>query len=169
MTQYANTTTVSVTKSRGQIDALLRDWGCDGIRWTDQFATGLVRLEFIWSPGDMSYGARFSLQLPDDVEIRARARHGRTREFLPVKYEALKRTRGQSEHRILLLWLKAAFNAVEAGIVTAETLFLPFLVDANGQTIAEVALPRLSLMLSGGAEQLLGLPAPEGVIEGEIS
>ncbi len=159
MTRYANTTTVAVAKSRADIDSLLRQWGCDGIRWTDQFLEGLVRLEFVWNHDGTNYGARFSLQLPDDDELRAESVHATTGRFLQAKFDKLSKARGRSEHRVLLLWLKAAFNAVEAGIVTAETLFLPFIVDANGQTFAEVALPRLPMMLEGGAEQLLGLPA----------
>lgn len=162
MSHYANTTTVPVAKSRGEIDRLLRDWGCDGIRWTDQFTQGIVRLEFVWRHDDADYGARFSLKLPDDDVIRKESVHATTRRFLPAKYEKLCNERGRSEHRVLLLWLKAAFNAVAAGIVDAQTLFLPFLVDANGQTFAEVALPRLPEMLSSGAEALLGLPTHAG-------
>jgi hypothetical protein len=32
MPRYVQTTTVNVAKSRGEIDTLLRRWGCDGIR-----------------------------------------------------------------------------------------------------------------------------------------
>ena len=159
MSTYASTTTVAVSKSRGSIDDLLRAWGCDGIRWTDQFTQGVVRVEFTWEHEGTDYGARFSIQLPNDDAIRAEAVHATTGRFLESKYDALCKARGRVEHRVLLLWLKAAFNAVEAGIVDAETLFLPFLVDANGRTVAEVALPRLSEMLSSGAETLLGIPA----------
>jgi hypothetical protein len=40
--------------------------------------------------------------------------------------------------------------------VSAAALFLPFLEGADGQTFGEVALPRLSKMLTQGAHALLG-------------
>ena len=48
MRRYAQDTSVSVGKSRGEIDELLRDWGCEAIRWSDDYRAGRVRLEFLW-------------------------------------------------------------------------------------------------------------------------
>lgn len=158
MGRYASTTSVGVAKSRGEIDALLRQWGCDGIRWTDQHKIGLVQVEFTWEHDDTPYLARFSIQLPDDAELRKRSQHASQHYFLESKYQKLCADNGKVEHRILLLFLKAAFNAVEEGIIDAQTLFLPYLVGADGRTVAEVALPRLSKMLEGGAASLLQLP-----------
>jgi hypothetical protein len=59
------------------------------------------------------------------------------------------------EHRVLLLWIKAAFNAVEAGIVTAEQIFLPFLEGADGKTVSEIAIPRMAELTRGSAGRLL--------------
>jgi len=42
--RYAEDTDVSVGKSRGEIDDLLRAWKCDGIQWTDHYDVGTVRL-----------------------------------------------------------------------------------------------------------------------------
>jgi hypothetical protein len=60
--------------------------------------------------------------------------------------------------RVLLLWLKAALNAVDSGLIDVETIFLPFLEDRNGKTIAEIALPRLGVLLEGSAARLLEAP-----------
>ena len=162
MTRYAQQTTVSVAKSRGEIDALLRQWGCDGIRWTDHYSRGIVALEFLWHRDNVDYLARFSIQLPDDKALRAEARHATSSRFLPAKFAKLQAGRGRQEHRLLLLWLKAALNAVEAGIIEAETIFLPFLVGRDGQTVAEAALPRLQTLLVDGSRALLGIPETAG-------
>lgn len=159
MRRFAEDTTVSVTKSRGEIDDLLRAWHCDGIRWTDNFRDGVVTLEFTWSRDGVDYLARFTLQLPTEEEMRTRAIDLRTRRVSDVKLRKVREAAGRHEHRVLLLWLKAALNAVAAGLIDPATIFLPFLVGRNGQTVAEAALPRLAKLLEGSALALL--PAPE--------
>lgn len=154
---YAKETNVAISKSRGQVDKLLREWGAKRVMWGDDWEAGQVMLRFVWSYEDVDYGARIVLQLATDLELKAAARHRTTYVFLPGKFRNLQEDRGKSEHRLLLLWLKASFNAVEAGLVKAEALFLPFLEGADGQTVAEAILPRLPAMLdSGGTRNLLG-------------
>lgn len=158
MPTYAQGTSVPIGKTRAAIDELLRRWRCDAIRWADHFAEGLVRLEFIWTRDGVQYLARLELRLPDDATLRRRARHAQTGAFLDSKYDRLRSECGRQEHRIMLLWLTAAFNAVDAGLVSAETIFLPFLVGRDGQTVAEAALPRLPELLRGAAASILALP-----------
>lgn len=156
MRRYAQDTSVSVGRSRGEIDDLLREWNCDGIRWTDDYRTGRVRLEFLWSRDAAQYLARFDLRLPGEEELRRKAIDLRTRKVSEVKQ--LKKAReaaGRHEHRVLLLWLKAALNAVEAGLVDPAAIFLPFLVGSDGQTFADVALPKLPALINGSAGLLL--------------
>jgi hypothetical protein len=88
MRRFAEDTSAPISRSRGEIDQLLRSWGAQGIQWTDDF-----------------------------------------------------------EH-----------DAVDSGLVDAETLFLPFLEDKNEKTIAEIALPRLGVLLEGSANRLLEAP-----------
>jgi hypothetical protein len=38
----------------------------------------------------------------------------------------------------------------------AETIFLSFLEDKHGKTVAEIALPKIGLLLNGSADRLLG-------------
>jgi hypothetical protein len=156
--RFAEGTSVSMGKSRGEIDDLLRAWGCNGVSWLDDYEAGVVQLQFRWKREDLVYLARFTLRLPTEDELRARALDGRTKRFSQAKLDALRKANGQQEHRILLLWLKAAFNAVDAGIVDAAVLFLPFLVGQDGQTVADVAVPKLAKLLRGSATALLSGP-----------
>lgn len=148
--RYAEQTSVSVSKTRGEIDDLLLRWGCGQIAWGNDFAGGRFMLQFVWSHGGQDYLARFAVQLPTDAELQKMAVHPqrRSRGPQPAKLEKLRQARGRVEHRQLLLWLKAALNAVEAGIISAEAIFLPWLVTRSGETVAEVALPRLPAILS---------------------
>jgi hypothetical protein len=156
--RYAEKTAVPIGRSRGEIDHLLRQWGCLGIQWTDAFDQGRVALRFVWERGDTKYMARFTLNLPTDEDLKKEAvdQRSASRQISEGKLRKLQDGRGRSEHRVLLLWLKAAFNAVEVGIVSAEEIFLPFLEDANGKTFAEIAIPRLPDLLQGSATKLLG-------------
>ncbi len=161
--RFAEGTSVSMGKSRGEIDDLLRAWGCNGVSWLDDYEAGAVQLQFRWVRDDaagarLTYLARFTLKLPTDDDLRSRAIDGRTKRFSQNKLDQLRKANGQTEHRILLLWLKAAFNAVDAGIVEAAVLFLPFLVGQDGQTVADVAVPKLAKLLRGSAMQLLSGP-----------
>lgn len=143
MPSYAKDTGVPVARSRAQIESLLRDWDCDGIQWTDLFKEHRCELRFIWNHDGNRYCARFAINLEDP------------------KYELTEKQQGQrtrSCFRILYNWIRAALNAVDAGIVPAEAIFMPFLEDANGQTVAEVIGPRIPELLVGSAERF-ALPA----------
>lgn len=153
--RYAEGTSVSVGKSRGEIDDLLRRWGCAAISWSDNFENGRATLRFAWKREPEVYLARFDIQVPTDADLRKRALDQRSRTFSESKYQKLRESMGREEHRLLALWIKAALNAVQAGIIPAEAIFLPFLQGRDGRTFAEAALPRLPLLLKGGADALL--------------
>lgn len=159
MRRYAQDTPVPISRSRGEIDSLLRSWGADGVQWTDEWTVGKITLRFIWPKDGVKYQARFVLQLPTDEQVRTDpALRNRWGEVAAGKLDKALAARGKSEHRLLLLWLKAAFNAVDAGLVSAEVLFLPFLEGSDGQTVAERALPNLPHLLIGSADKLLTAP-----------
>lgn len=147
--RYAEGTAVPVARSRGEIDRLLRDWKAEAISWTDEFAQDRATLRFVWAKDGQRYLARIALALPTAKELRSSTR-------TDLQFQKAMAARGKTEHRILLLWIKAALNAVELGIVSAEAIFLPFFEDAHGRTVAEVAVPNLARLLTGGAARLLG-------------
>lgn len=153
--KYAQETTVPVAKSRAEIDNLLRQWGAKGLQWSDDFQNDRVMLRFVWNYDDTDYMARFVIELPGRDQLKDQAIDGRTGAVSDLKMEKLLSARGKQEHRLLLLWLKAALNAVEAGMVTAEALFLPFLEGQTGETVAEIAIPNLKKLASGSAQKLL--------------
>jgi hypothetical protein len=153
--RYAQETTVQVGRSRGEIDNLLRQWGAKGIQWSDDFEHDRVILRFVWNYEGTDYMARFVIELPGKEDLKDEAIDGRTGAVSDLKMEKLLAARGKQEHRLLLLWLKAALNAVDAGMVSAETLFLPFLEGQTGETVAEIAIPNLKKLASGSAMKLL--------------
>ena len=164
---FAQDTQVSVSCSRAEIDVLLRKWGCAAIAWSDNYAMGWAQLSFAWKREGDLYLAKFRIKIPDEKALREKAaklaREPHRRRTTEQFYEQFRQGLGKVEHRLLLLWIKAALNAVEAGIVPAEAIFLPFLVGQDGRTVGEVALPRLPNLLRGAADSLLLGAGPEGV------
>lgn len=149
--KFAEGTSVPVAKSKEDIAKLLREWGADRVAWQEDFKKGDIFLGFVWTKDDKQYGCRLHVSLrtekavredPDNLDRRTGdVNENRVR-------EALNRA-GRSELRLLLLWLKAAFNAIDAGIVDAETLFLPFFITGNGETVADVVMPNLPSLVQG--------------------
>jgi hypothetical protein len=154
--RFASDTAVPIGRSRGEIDKLLRDWGASAIQWSDEYDLDRVTLRFIWTSHGTRFMARFTLKLRTRKELEPAALDGRTGQVSEGKIQRLLNDRGKQEHRVLLLWIKAALNAVDLGIVSAEELFLPFLEGADGKTVGEVAMPRLVKLVGGGANLLLG-------------
>lgn len=144
MRRYAEGTDVSVASSRLQIDELLRAWKAAGVQWTDNWENDRVEVRFLLRYEKHLLRARFALQLPAIKTVREQATVRGT--FSETKFRRLMDHRGRQEHRILHLWLKAAFNAVAAGIVDVTTLFMPFIEAEDGRTVGEVMMPSLGKM-----------------------
>ncbi len=152
---YAYNTDVPPGESREEITSVLRAWGVTGIRWSEDFENYLVVLEFIWTHQEIPYHARMSVNLPTDDVLAKMAQHKRSKNLIPEKFQRLKKTRGWREHRVLLIFLKGAFEAIENGIITPEQLFLPWLVGRDGRTVGEVIGPRLPALMKDSALALL--------------
>jgi hypothetical protein len=157
MRRYAEDTEVAISRSREQIGEILRRWKCEGIGWYDDFAKDRVILQFIVPRlvGDraVAYKVQFSIGLPLEAEITKHATGARG--FSDVRYADLMAKRGRREHRVLHLWIKAALEAVEDGIVPFEAIFLPFFLRDDGQTVAEAVLPQLPKLMGAPAARML--------------
>jgi hypothetical protein len=146
---------VPIARSRGQIDTLLRNWGVEGIQWTDDFRHDRVQLQFVWNHDGDDYLARIAIGLPTRDDLEDEAIDGRSGRVSEKKLDKLMDGRGKREHRLLLLFLKGALEAIEAGVISAEQLFLPYLVGADGQTVSEAIQGRLPTILNQSATALL--------------
>jgi len=148
--RYAQQTSVAVSKSKGEIEDLLRKWGASQMGWHDDFDSGKVFLRFMWYHDEAPFMARFTIELASKAALTEEAGDQRNGKFSQPKFDKLLRRRGMVEHRGLLLFLKAVFNAVDLGIITAEQVFLPYLEDDQGRTVAELVVPQLAKALRPG-------------------
>ena len=158
MSRYAENTSVSVDRSKAEIEKVLHRYGADQFLYGTSSDGALI--------GFRAHGrfVRFRLPLPDPKSHEytrtptGKARHPETAN------EAWEKGCRQ-RWRALCLVIKAKLEAVESEITDFETEFMGHLMLPDGRTAGEWFLPQLELAYETGQmpESLPGLPAPAGV------
>lgn len=140
---YAEGTDVPVSRSKAQLEAMLKAAGAEGFAssW-DQHGD---RIEFLWR----QLRIRFHLPKGDGGQY-LHDRAGRVRK--PDVVARMIEQKDRQRWRALYLVVRAKIEAVEAGIAVFEEEFLAFIVDEKtDKTVGAMLLPRLD----GGARGLL--------------
>lgn len=136
MSRYASATSVSVSKSKAEIEDTLQRYGCDG------FVSGWLGSRAMISFQIEDRHVKFLLPMPDrdDKEFTSTDK-GRKRTAAASRkaWEQSCRQRW----RALNLAIKAKLEAVECGIVTFDQEFLAHIVGADGRTIGETVIPQI--------------------------
>jgi hypothetical protein len=157
MPQYAKETTVSKDRSLAEIEQILTRYGATG------FAYG-------WSGNDAMVGftvgnrmIRLVVPLPDK----------NSREFTHTPERQTQRSMHQAQQayeqavrqrwRALALYVKATLEAVEAGIVRFEDVFLAYTALPNGGTVGQWMQPQIDDVYKAGTmPRLLPMLTSEG-------
>ncbi len=151
--RFAQDTSVSVEKSRAEIEKLLRQHGATGFMsgWTDDIAHTAFEMK--------GRRIRFVLRLPrpSDKQFTQTKRGIRARDISNRLWEQACR----SSWRALLLVIKAKLEAVQAGISVFDDEFLAHIVMPDGRTVGEQIKPNIELAYKGGKMVPL-LPGPKG-------
>ena len=152
--RFAQNTTVSVAKSRAEIEDLLAAHGADAFA----IASEPGRVAVMFRLKDRAI--RFVVPLPardsDEFQRTPKRRQWRSPEEVHKAWEQACRSRW----RALLLVIKAKLEAIEVGVSTIEQEFLAFMVTGSGATIGEALIPELSQIVSGRSP--LGLLTYDG-------
>lgn len=152
---YARGTSVSVEKSRLEIETILLRYGAKS------FAYGRDEQQAMIQFAAHDRFVRFTLPLPDKKNFSQKLRRGyrvpRTRQEQQDAWEQACRERWRS----LVIAIKAKLEAVQCGISEFEKEFLAYVVMPNGQTLAEVIQPKIAeAYAANDMPKLLGLPGP---------
>lgn len=145
---YAEKTSVSVAKTKADIEELVQKYGAD------QFISGFKDNIAIVGFSLADRQVRFVLPLPDKAEFLYTPGRGqrRTDDAARSAWEQACR----SKWRALYLVIKAKLEAVEAGISTIEREFLADIVLPDGQTAGDWMHPQLEqAYLTGNMPPLL--------------
>jgi hypothetical protein len=142
MSRYAENTSVSSEKSRGEIERTLTRYGADQFMygWKDGAAVIAFRAK--------DRHIRFMLPMPDkSAREFTHTRHENewAQKKLPESQVAERYEQAvRSLWRALALCIKAKLEAVEAGITTFEDEFMAQIILPNGQSMSEHAKPLIA-------------------------
>lgn len=149
---YAANTSVAVSKTKGEIDALLRKHKAEAFATMEETARATIAFKM------NGRNIIFRLPLPDPAakEYRTTAR-GQTRS--PTAQLEMWEQACRSRWRALFLCIKAKLESIESGIETFEDAFLAHIMMPDGGTVGEHTKPLIARSYETGNMQPL-LPAP---------
>lgn len=150
MSGFAAKTSVSVGKSRGEIEEMLLKAGAIGFASGWDADSGRHVIQFKVPSLDSVRVIRLEVPLPDldDPEVtKTPTGKLRPKQQRDAAWDQLCRQRW----RQMKLILQAKLEAISVGITTIEREFLADLVMPTGQTLSQVILPQLNNALEGSA------------------
>lgn len=154
---YAADTSVSVEKTRAELETTLRKFGADAFGYmTDQHGATI---------GFRIAGKRVRFLLPLPTPNDRRFTHVLSRGIIVARKPEVA-AKGweqacRSAWRALFLAVKAKLVAVDAKITTFENEFMAHIVLPNGQTVGEAALPMIEDAYVTGKMPTFTLALPE--------
>ncbi|MCQ9208602.1 MAG: hypothetical protein NG712_04405 [Omnitrophica bacterium] len=149
MGRYAAKTSVSVAKSKAEIERTLVRYGASEFA----YASGQDRamIGFLID----NHKIEIAIMMPVPQEF-AQTETGRDRSMATMRVEWERACR--QRWRALALVIKAKLEAVECGITSMQDEFLAYTVLPTGQTIGQVMAAKMTEILTGGKMPSLLLP-----------
>ena len=135
---YADNTSVSVEKSRGEIERTLGRYGATAFGYMTEAGRAVIMFEA------HERRIRFDLPLPRPDERRFTHTPGKGIARTAAQAQAEWEQGCRQRWRALALAVKAKLEAVEAGIAEFEDEFLAYIALPNGQTMSEMARPAIA-------------------------
>jgi hypothetical protein len=140
---------VDAHKTKGQIDKMLREYGCDALQWTEEFDRNLIELRFLVEVEMQGQRRKLGVKLTPPLFLEKR----RTWDAIKGKHVVEEAPNFSQSMRVLYWYLKSKLAAVAYGVKPFEEEFL-----------AEIVVPteqgerRLVDILKDKSPQMLGLP-----------
>ena len=135
--RYAEKTTVSVAKSKTEIEDTVKRYGANGFATMEDTRQGKCMIAFEISNRQV----RFILPLPK-LEDFGQTPAGRRRRDGAAQAKAHEQA-CRAAWRALALVIKAQFEAVETGILSFDEVFLSNIVVPGGKTVGETIIPKI--------------------------
>lgn len=146
---YAKNTSVSIERSQEEIKKTLRRYGCQRFGVMEEENSAYV----LFTINNLNIQIKIDLPNQNDDEFQLTP-SGKARSENSA-FQAWDQS-VRSRWRSLLLAIKAKLEAVECGISSVETEFLPFIVLGNGSTVGQEILPGLQAQAARNQPLMLG-------------
>ncbi len=150
--KYAHGTTVSIGRTRDEIESILNRFGADQFAWGRDDTRHATIVQFRRE----GRGYRFTVFAPDPEEFRFTPTNRRRDER---QIQELAEKEYPRRFRSLANYIKAILDAVDSGLLEVDAALLPFAMLPSGLTVAEQAIPQL--IKHGTIDLNRSLPAPE--------
>ena len=138
-------TATSGERAREEIRKLLLQFGCDSVGFMDEFAEQRLLLAFEWRGQRVQF--RASARGWADLYLRENPWHNRRRCSEDEWRDKALQQGMVAVNSILRDWVKGQIMAVETGLTEFRHVFLPYMVTAGGETVAELVDRRGSELL----------------------
>ncbi len=150
---YAEKTTVTVAKSKAEIEGLLEKYGAESFLtgWDKDKGRSFVAFQYQGRP------YRIEVPIPS-VENKDFWQTPAGKKRTEAQARSAHNQVCMSRWRAMLLMLKANLEAVDLGLLSFEAAFLGQAMIPGGQTVAEALLPQLDRIARGDMPLLL--PGP---------
>ena len=133
-TPYAAASSSSMN-ARGEIVKMLQKFGCESVGFMDDFKEQSVLLQFLFHGRQikLKVGAKgWATLFLKDNPWNHRRRTSRK------DYEEIALEQGMiAINCILRDWVKGQLTAIECGLMPFDHVFLPYMITASGETIAD--------------------------------
>jgi hypothetical protein len=152
----------SVEQSKAEITKLLREYGAEGVAWTDNFATGAVNLRFVVKDAAGNATAY-------SITPAAFKEQHRSWDSVEAREKLVEAPNWPRAMRLLHAWLKTKLESIAYGLTETREEFLAHMVvrDVRGaeSTAGELVLHALEM---GGGQLALEAPRKrEGAVDAE--
>lgn len=139
MRAFAETTSVSVEKTRGEIESIVNRSGADAFASATSAGKAMIQFQL------RGRIIRFMLPLPDkgDKKFTRCGRYNERVRTIDAAYAAWEQA-CRSKWRALFLSIKAKLYSIETGIEQFDSAFMAQIVMPNGKTMEELAVPMIA-------------------------
>lgn len=151
---YAKNTTVSVEKSRAEIESTLARYRAHSFGYATQPGRAMVTFQIKDSTGTMLV-IRMTLKLPERGDKRFSQKKRGWGSYPEEKITENWEQAYRSSWRSLCLVIKAKLEACSAGISTIEREFLADVMLPSGRTMGEEMVPQLRTIPDGQMPRLM--------------
>lgn len=144
MTRYARDTTVSTERSIGELKKIVQNYGGGDFAYIEK--TDLAMVAFKINERTL----QFKIDLPAKDDRKYTHTEARGNERPQSDAHRLWEKDCRQKWRVLVLLVKATFEAIDNGLMSFDQAFMSSIVLNNGHTLSDTFLPQLDKVISTG-------------------